>query len=118
VEVEGDNEHGPNRPSGVWRRLSSGFGSFTFGALGDVVLTALACALLAGTVLGAVWGWRHHPTLTVSAGALLVAFLCYGAWSLRPGRVGRRGRLAVVAVATLVVIGVWLSYALPYCGCL
>jgi hypothetical protein len=98
-----------------------GVGSFLKELLGElageVVLTVVACLVLAGLALAFVWGWERSPLVTGGVGGALLGFLGYGGWELfRPAAPGRRGRLAGAAAATFGVAVVFIAYAWS-CNC-
>ncbi|MEH0545813.1 lysine transporter LysE [Streptomyces sp. B21-105] len=98
-----------------------GVGSFLKEPLGElageVVLTVVACLVVAGLALAFVWGWERSPLVAGGVGGALLAFLGYGGWELfRPARPGRRGRLAGVAAATFAVAALFVTYAWS-CNC-
>ncbi|MDX3578381.1 hypothetical protein [Streptomyces sp. FL07-04A] len=86
-------------------------------AVGEMMLTAVACLTVVGLALAFVWGWERSPLVTGGAGGALLAFLVYGGWELlRPSRPVRGGRLAGVAATTFAVAVVFIAYAWP-CTC-
>ncbi|MFD5016703.1 hypothetical protein [Streptomyces chartreusis] len=102
-------------------RVIRGIGSFLNELLmeiaGGVVLTLVACLVLAGLAVAFVWGWGRSPLVAGGVGGALLAFLGYGGWELlRPARPGRRGRLAGAAATTLTVTVVFVVYA-SSCNC-
>ncbi|MEV7520344.1 lysine transporter LysE [Streptomyces sp. NPDC091371] len=108
------------------RRIVKGFGEFLVEfvgeAVGELILTLVACALLAGLVLLAYLSWSFSPRLTVAGAGLLGLFLAHGAWrTFRGPAKGRRGRrLAAVTTAGFTVAAVTAVFLLLYgtgCGC-
>lgn len=103
------------------RRVLRGIGSFlrelVEDAVGELVLTVLACSLLAGLALAFAWGWGRDPIATGGVAAAVLVFIGYGGWELlRPTKPGRRGRLAAVAGGVFSVAVVLFLYA-SSCGC-
>ncbi|MFJ1873191.1 lysine transporter LysE [Streptomyces sp. KS_5] len=102
-------------------RVIRGVGSFLNELLmeiaGGVVLSLVACLVLAGLAVAFVWGWGRSPLLAGGVGGALLAFLGYGGRELlRPPKPGRRGRLAGAAATTLTVTVVFVVYATS-CNC-
>lgn len=108
------------------RRAAKHVGDFlteTVGeAVAELVLSLLACALLAGLALTAYLAWSFSPRLTLAGAGLLALALAHGAWSARraPAQ-GRRRGLAAVTVAVLAVTGSTAVFLFIYasgCDCL
>ncbi|MFD9408219.1 lysine transporter LysE [Streptomyces sp. NPDC059989] len=109
------------------RRVARGIGEFLVELLGEfvaeVVLSLLACALLACLALTAYLSWSFSPPLTIAGAGLLSLFLAHGAWrTFRDPAKGRRRRgLAAATTAgftlTATTAGFLLFYATD-CGCL
>ncbi|MEU1468041.1 lysine transporter LysE [Streptomyces sp. NPDC005761] len=90
---------------------------FVVETVGEILLSAAACLVLAGLFISAVWGWQQSPLLTGGLAALLTVFLCYGTWELRrPAGTSRRGRLAAVAACTATV-AMFFGYYASSCSC-
>ncbi|MCX5265292.1 hypothetical protein [Streptomyces sp. NBC_00199] len=91
---------------------------FLVEALGELVLTAVACLAVGTTAVAFVWGWERGSLVAGGVGVVLLVFIGYGGWELlRPPKPGRRGRLAGVAAATTTVAALLFAYAWS-CGCL
>ncbi len=87
------------------------------GTVGEVVVQALACALLIGLAILAVWGWSVSPVLTGSGGGLFALFTGYGLWEMfRGSERHRKGRLASAAVVTATVV-LFFAYFASGCSC-
>ncbi|MET7643068.1 hypothetical protein ABZS83_05370 [Streptomyces sp. NPDC005426] len=90
---------------------------FVVETVGELVLTAAACLLLAGLLVLSVWGWQRSPLITGGLAGLLAVFLCYGARELRrPAGTPRKGRLAAAAACTTTAAVVFALYA-SSCSC-
>jgi hypothetical protein len=101
----------------VLRRIGSLSRELAEEAVGELVLSVLACLILSGVVLAFVWGWRRSQLATGGVAGAVLIFLGYGGWELlRPTRPGRHGRLAVVAATVFSGAVVVFVYALN-CGC-
>ncbi|MCX5409726.1 lysine transporter LysE [Streptomyces sp. NBC_00335] len=92
-------------------------------AVAELILTLLACALLACLSLIAYLSWSFSPRLTVAGAGLLSLFLAHGAWrTFRDPEKGRRRRgLAAVTTAAFTLAaatGVFLLFYGTGCGCL
>ncbi|MCZ4119789.1 lysine transporter LysE [Streptomyces sp. H39-S7] len=91
-------------------------------AVAEVILSLLACALLACLALTLYLSWSFSPRLTV-AGAGLLSLLCaYGAWhAFRDPAKGRNRRgLAAAATAGFTLFAATAAFLLFYatrCGC-
>lgn len=102
-------------------RVIRGIGSFLKElleeAVGEVVLTLVACLAVVGLAVAFIWGWERSPLISGSVGGGFLAFLAYGAWELlRPAKPGRRGRLAGAAATTFGVAALLIAYAVS-CSC-
>ncbi|MET7275694.1 lysine transporter LysE [Streptomyces flaveolus] len=108
------------------RRAAKGVGEFlidTVGeAVGEVILTLLACLLLGCLVLIAYLSWFASPRLTVTGVGLLCCFLAHGAWqTVRTPAKGRRRGLAAVTAAGFTgaaATALFLLLYAPGCDCL
>ncbi|MET9930368.1 MULTISPECIES: lysine transporter LysE [unclassified Streptomyces] len=86
-------------------------------AVGEVVVQALACALLIGLAILAVWGWSVSPVLTGAGGGLFALFTGYGLWeTFRGSERHRKGRLASAAVVTAGCV-LLFAYFASGCSC-
>ncbi|MFJ4337414.1 lysine transporter LysE [Streptomyces sp. NPDC088915] len=86
-------------------------------AVGEVVVQALACALLIGLAVLAVWGWSVSPVLTGAGGGLFALFTGYGLWEMfRGSERHRKGRLASAAVVTAGCV-LLFAYFASGCSC-
>lgn len=85
---------------GVAEFLTETVGEF----VGEVVLSVLACALLAGLVGIAYLSWSVSPRGTlVGAGAFGLLF-AHGAWRMYRKSAKKRGHRALAAVTTTVFV--------------
>ncbi|MER5814326.1 lysine transporter LysE [Streptomyces californicus] len=109
------------------RRAAKSVSKFLLETVGElvaeVILTLLACALLACLVLIAYLSWSFSPRLTVAGAALLSLLLAHGAWKIfRDPAKGRRRRgiaAATTAAFTLTAAtGAFLVLYAPGCDCL
>ncbi|ROQ63161.1 hypothetical protein EDD93_5899 [Streptomyces sp. 840.1] len=108
------------------RRTAKGVGDFLSGTVGDavaeVILSLLACGLLAGLALIGYLNWHSSPRLTIAGVGLLSLFLAHGAWqTFRTPAKGRRRGLAVLTTAGFTLIAMTAVFLLLYatgCGCL
>ncbi|MFD3530537.1 lysine transporter LysE [Streptomyces sp. NPDC058664] len=107
--------------------MVKGVGEFLVETVGEVlaeiVLTLLACALLAGLVLLAYLSWSFSPRLTVAGAGLLSLVLVHGTWVKFRGPAGtrRRRRLAAVTGGVFSVVAVTAVFLLLHgtgCDCL
>ncbi|MEU1076016.1 MULTISPECIES: lysine transporter LysE [unclassified Streptomyces] len=107
--------------------MAKGIGEFlveTVGeAVGEVILSVVACGLLACLVLLVYLSWSLSPRLTIAGTGVISLFLAHGAWrTFRASEKGRghRGLAAVTTAAfTLTAItAVFLSAYASNCGCL
>ncbi|MEU7009824.1 lysine transporter LysE [Streptomyces sp. NPDC046332] len=98
------------------RSVAKGVSEFLTETVGEIVLTLLATALLAGLVLAAWWSWSHSPRLTVGGGALLALLVAHGAWArFRDPAVARRRRgLAAVTSAGFTAVAATAVFLLLY----
>ncbi|MCX4515270.1 lysine transporter LysE [Streptomyces sp. NBC_01619] len=92
-------------------------------AVAEVILTLVACVLLACLALIAYLSWSFSPRLTVAGAGLLSLFLAHGAWRVfRDPMKGRRRRgLAAETTAGFTLTaatGVFLFFYGTGCGCL
>ncbi|MGW2618707.1 lysine transporter LysE [Streptomyces sp. NPDC001500] len=86
-------------------------------AVGELVLTLVACFAVGCLALAFVSGWARSPLVTGGVGGVLLVFLGYGGWeAFRPARPGRRGRLAGAAATGFAVAALFLVYAWS-CNC-
>lgn len=91
-------------------------------AVDEVILSLLACALLACLALIVYLSWSFSPRLTAAGVGLLGLFLAHGAWGIfRDPAAGRRRRgLAGVTAAGFTLTaatGVFLVLYGTGCGC-
>ncbi|MER5306308.1 lysine transporter LysE [Streptomyces sp. NPDC002773] len=88
----------------VVRKAAKGIKEFLLETVGEVVaeliLTALACALLAGLSLLAYLSWSFSPRLTLAGAALFGLFLAHGAWATFRDPTKARGRRRLAAAST------------------
>ena len=82
----------------------------------EAVLALAACLLFAAVSAAAIWGYARAPLATSALGVAMVALLTNGLGTLIGKRAHPRGRLATVAVASCVLVGIWASYVLQYYG--
>ncbi|MGZ9928729.1 lysine transporter LysE [Streptomyces sp. NC-S4] len=91
-------------------------------AVGEVILSLFACALLGGLVLVAYLSWSFSPRLTIAGAGVLSLFLAHGAWQTfrTPTKGRRRGFAALTAAVFAVTAGtaVFLFFYTSGCGCL
>ncbi|MFD8026590.1 lysine transporter LysE [Streptomyces lavendulae] len=92
-------------------------------AVAELVLTLLACALLAGLTLIVYLSWSFSPRLTVAGAGLFSLFLAHGAWRFfrDPAKGRRRRGLAAVPTAVFTLTAATGVFLLLYgtgCGCL
>ncbi|MET8754167.1 lysine transporter LysE [Streptomyces sp. NPDC004667] len=92
-------------------------------AVAEVILTLLACALLACLALIAYLSWSFSPRLTVTGAGLLSLFLAHGAWRTFRDPAKGRSRRGLAAVTTAgftltAATGVFLLFYGTGCGCL
>jgi hypothetical protein len=92
-------------------------------AVAELILTLLACALLACLALIGYLSWSFSPRLTVAGAGLISLFLAHGAWRIfRDPAKGRRHRgLAAATTAGFTLTAVTGVFLLVYgtgCGCL
>ncbi|MGW4688512.1 lysine transporter LysE [Streptomyces sp. NPDC004244] len=92
-------------------------------AVAELVLTLLACALLACLALIVYMSWSFSPRLTVAGAGLISLFLAHGAWRIfrDPAKGRRRRGLAAVTTAGFTLTattGVFLLFYGTGCGCL
>ncbi|MGW6564993.1 lysine transporter LysE [Streptomyces sp. NPDC054975] len=73
-------------------------------AVAEVILTLLACVLLACLALIAYLSWSCSPRLTVAGAGLLSLFLAHGAWGVFRDHAKGRRRQGLAAVSTAVFI--------------
>ncbi|WP_017237754.1 hypothetical protein [Streptomyces sp. SS] len=109
------------------RRAAKGIGEFLLEMVGEAVaeliLTVLACALLACLVLIAYLSWSFSPSLTLAGSGLLSLVLAHGAWRTFRDPAKGRGRRGLAAVTTAVFTltastGVFLLLYGTGCDCL
>ncbi|WP_406156355.1 lysine transporter LysE [Streptomyces sp. NBC_01005] len=108
------------------RRAAKGVGDFLIDTVGEavaeVILTLLACALLACLVLIAYLSWSFSPRLTLAGAGLLSLFLAHGAWqTFRAATKGRRRGLAAVTTVSFTLTAMTALFLLLYatgCDCL
>ncbi|MGW8351973.1 lysine transporter LysE [Streptomyces wedmorensis] len=109
------------------RRVAKGIGEFLLEMVGeavaDLILTLLACALLACLVLIAHLSWSFSPRLTVAGAGLLSLVLAHGAWRTFRDPTKGRGRRRLAAVTTAVFTltastGLFLLLYSTGCDCL
>ncbi|MFJ7058542.1 lysine transporter LysE [Streptomyces griseobrunneus] len=91
-------------------------------AVGEAILTLLACALLAGLALLTHVSWSYSPRLTLAGAGLLSLFLAHGAWAaFRDPRKGRRRTITTVAMTGFTLTAATAVLLLFYatgCDCL
>lgn len=108
----------PKQP-GALRRFNRWFWEdLVLEAVGEAVVAMTACLLFVGTVFAVIWGYERAPKSTVALGLALTAFLFYGLLLLTGRGRGTKGKLATVAMAFCLVVGIWATYVLQYCACL
>ncbi|MFE2850364.1 lysine transporter LysE [Streptomyces lavendulae] len=109
------------------RRAAKGISEFLMETVGEavaeLVLTLLACALLAGLALIVYLSWSFSPRLTVAGAGLFSLFLAHGAWRIfrDPAKGRRQRRLATVTTAVFTLTAATGVFLLLYgtgCGCL
>ncbi|MFF1464377.1 lysine transporter LysE [Streptomyces sp. NPDC058330] len=109
------------------RRVAKGIGKFLLETVGetvaDMILTVLACALLACLALIAYLSWSFSPRLSIAGAGLLSLFLAHGAWGTFRDRAKGRRRRGIAAVTTAgftltAVTAVFLVLYAGDCGCL
>ncbi|MFE7618540.1 lysine transporter LysE [Streptomyces sp. NPDC057496] len=108
------------------RRAAKGVGDFLIDTVGEavaeVILTLLACALLACLALIAYLSWSFNPRLTLAGAGLLGLFLAHGAWrTFRAATKGRRRGLAAVTTVGFTLTAMMALFLLLYatgCDCL
>ncbi|MFC8114980.1 lysine transporter LysE [Streptomyces sp. NPDC057305] len=109
------------------RRVAKGISEFLLETVGEavaeVILTLLACALLAGLALIVYLSWSFSPRLTVAGAGLLSLFLAHGAWKIFRGPAKGRGYRALAAATTagFTLTAATAVFLLLYgagCGCM
>ncbi|MYX76287.1 lysine transporter LysE [Streptomyces sp. SID3915] len=109
------------------RRVAKGTGEFLLETVGeavaDMILTVLACGLLACLALIAYLSWSFSPRLSIAGAGLLSLFLAHGAWGTFRDRAKGRRRRGIAAVTTAgftltAVTAVFLVLYAGDCGCL
>ncbi|NXY95248.1 lysine transporter LysE [Streptomyces sp. BR123] len=108
-----------------FRRAAKGVGEFLIETVGEavseVILSLLACVLLACLALVAYLSWSSSPRLTIAGAGLISLFLAHGAWrTFRTPRKRRRG-LAAVTTAAFTLTAMTALFLLLYgtgCDCL
>jgi len=85
--------------------------------VGEFILQALSCLLLAGVVIGVVWGWHRSPGLTLGTLAVLLlgAVAVFTLWR-NPGP-GWARRVGVALLTVLAVLVAWFVLYGSNCGC-
>ncbi|MEU5764591.1 lysine transporter LysE [Streptomyces asoensis] len=88
-----------------------------------MILTLLACALLAGLALVAYLSWSFSPRMTVASAGLLSLFLAHGAWKIFRDPTKRRGHRGLAAATTtgFTLTAATAVFLLLYgagCGCM
>ncbi|MEU8773420.1 lysine transporter LysE [Streptomyces sp. NPDC048606] len=107
------------------RRVAKGVGDFVIEALGEAVgefvLSLLACALLGCLVLVAYLAWSFSPRLTIAGAGVLGLLLAHGAWqTFRTSTKGRRRGLATLTAAAFGATAITAIFLLLYgtgCDC-
>ncbi|MFJ5830086.1 lysine transporter LysE [Streptomyces sp. NPDC093089] len=98
---------------GLWEFLKEAVAEI----VGEALLGVLACLLLGGLLLLALWGWSVSPLLTGGGAGLFALFTGYGVWeAFRAPARRRTGRLAAAAVCTSGYVLVFAYYA-SGCSC-
>lgn len=92
-------------------------------AVAEVILTLLACALLAGLALIVYLSWSFSPRLTVAGAGLLSLFLAHGAWKIFRDPAKGRGHRGLAAATTtgFTLTAATAVFLLLYgagCGCM
>ncbi|MGW0391830.1 lysine transporter LysE [Streptomyces sp. NPDC003042] len=109
------------------RRAAKGIGEFLMEMVGEavaeVILSLLACVLLACLALIAYLSWSFSPRLTVAGAGLFSLFLAHGAWGIfRDPAEGRRRRgVGAVTTAAFTLTAATAAFLLLYatgCDCL
>ncbi|MGG8410462.1 lysine transporter LysE [Streptomyces sp. 12297] len=102
-------------------------GRFLMETVGEVVLelilTLLACAVLAGLGLIAYVSWSFSPRWTLAGAGLFSFLLAHGAWAFfrKPTKERRRRGLAAVTTAGFTATAATCGFLLLYgtgCDCL
>ncbi|MFJ9330266.1 lysine transporter LysE [Streptomyces sp. NPDC101230] len=87
-----------------------------------MVLTPLACAVLAAPALIARLSWSFDPRLTLARAGLFGLFLAHGAWAVfRHPPKGRRRTAEALAMAGFTLTAataLFLLFYAPGCDCL
>lgn len=112
---------GARRVGGLVRAGGRKLGEIVGEILGEGVLWALSCLVLAGVVVAVRWGWSHAPVVTVGVLGAVAGAICLGLVTLwgfvrgPGGPLGRRRPWATAALALTVVVAFWLSYVTMGC---
>ncbi|MFI7383957.1 lysine transporter LysE [Streptomyces sp. NPDC049813] len=110
------------RVEGFWKGLGEFLTDTVGDAVAEVVLTVLACALLAALAGIAYLSWSFSPRGTLAGAGVFSLLFAHGVWRLYRKSVPGRGHRVLAAVTTtlVVVTACTVAFLLFYasgCGC-